>query len=148
MNYKSPKYKELSFTCPYCNVLAEQKWNELPLIIDNNGKVILNQYWGISSGITQSELIGWISISTCWHCKKYHIWIDDKMIIPNCTNIPLPVKNMPEKVREIYNEARHVYSKSPKAAAALLRLAVQYLCVDLGENGKNINNDIGNLVKK
>jgi len=29
----------------------------------------------------------------------------------------------------------------------LLRLAVQKLCIQLGENGKDINTDIGNLVK-
>ena len=62
--------------------------------------------------------------------------------------IPKPHLDMPEEIAKDYEEARLVFSFSPKSSAALLRLAVQKLCKHLGEKGKNINDDIKSLVKK
>lgn len=54
---------------------------------------------------------------------------------------------MPDSVKLLYDEAALIYNKSPRAACALLRLAVERLCNELGETG-NIDTMIGNLVKK
>jgi hypothetical protein len=55
---------------------------------------------------------------------------------------------MPDSVRKLYLEAAAIHTKSPRGAAGLLRLSIQVLCKELGEPGKNINNDISSLVKK
>jgi hypothetical protein len=61
--------------------------------------------------------------------------------------VSLPSPDMPEDVAEDFNEARNIFGYSPRSSAALLRLAVQKLCIHLGQSGKNINNDIAALVK-
>lgn len=70
------------------------------------------------------------------------------MYYPDTGNAPFPNSEMPVTVLKLYNEASAISSKSPRGAAALLRLSIQVLCKELGEKGENINTDIGILVKK
>jgi hypothetical protein len=61
---------------------------------------------------------------------------------------PPPHEDLPPEVVEDYQEAQGIVAASPRGAAALLRLAIQKLCMHLGEKGKDLNEDIGHLVKK
>lgn len=70
------------------------------------------------------------------------------MVVPSEVPVPPPHTDMPETCLPDYNEARNIVALSPRAACALLRLALQKLMVELGEKGKKINDDIGNLVAK
>ena len=54
---------------------------------------------------------------------------------------------MPDNVQEVYKEAAAIANQSPRAACALLRLAIEMLLKHLGEAG-TINEGIKNLVKK
>ena len=47
------------------------------------------------------------------------------MIFPSGSTIPMAHTDMPESVKEIYDEAREIAGQSPRAAAALLRLALE-----------------------
>jgi hypothetical protein len=75
------------------------------------------------------------------------VWHDGVMHIPNMVTAVQPHPEMPEGIKADFEEARTGLPKSPRSAAALLRLCVQKLCVELGEPGKNINDDIASLVK-
>ncbi|RWM82678.1 MAG: DUF4145 domain-containing protein [Mesorhizobium sp.] len=55
--------------------------------------------------------------------------------------------DLPEEIRRDYEEASTILDLSPRGAAALVRLCIQKLCKELGQPGKNINDDIAALVK-
>ncbi len=124
--YYPPIYESEHFHCLICNVYAKQSWGTL-------------QKKGYHTDFRYSY---------CSHCNEYCYWYKEKMIVPSESPVAPPHQDLPESCLSEYNEARDIVSKSPRAAAALLRLAVQKLMVELGEKGKNINNDIGSLVAK
>lgn len=68
-------------------------------------------------------------------------------MVPAEAPVPPYHEDLPETCQSDYDEARDIVSRSPKAAAALMRLVVQKLMVALGQAGNNINDDIGALVK-
>ena len=55
---------------------------------------------------------------------------------------------MPNSVLQLYKEAGLIYNKSPRAACALLRLAIDRICNELGETDRDINKNIAALVKR
>ena len=135
MIYEIPELDKEAFHCPRCNVYSHQSWYEGAL-------------WG-SNGLeyfedTMQELL---KISCCIYCKGYSYWINDKMLYPDCINAPHPNEDLDAEIQSDYLEAASIVNKSPRGAAALLRLALQKLCKQLGESGENINEDIGNLVE-
>ena len=136
--YFPPTYGSDQFHCPYCHVYASQYWTEIfsPAKLPSNYQ-------------TQPILIEEhrVTLSYCSHCYEPTLWIDKKIIYPLIGMFPLANEDLPDDVKEIYNEAASVANQSCRAACALLRLALQMLLEQLGRSG-NINDDIKNLVKK
>lgn len=87
-------------------------------------------------------------MSKCYTCKKIAVWVHDNLLFPKMQYAIPPNQDLPDGVKRDYEEASEILDKSPRGAAALLRLAIQKLCVHLGEPGKNINADIATLVKR
>lgn len=87
-------------------------------------------------------------MSFCYRCHQPSIWYEGKLIYPSHSTALLPNPDLPDEVKDDYEEARAILAQSPRGAAALLRLAIQKLCVHLEESGKNLNDDIASLVKK
>jgi len=74
--------------------------------------------------------------------------LDRQIVYPIPCLAPNPIAGMPEDVKKDYEEASAVLAHSPRACAALLRLALQRLCVHLGQPGKVLNNDIKALIQQ
>lgn len=134
MKFIAPSVYERAFTCPHCGVLARQnKWG--------------HQVFYGSPSYGENDLADVpLIISCCENCKKNCIWLDGTCIFPDRGNAPRPSPDMPVDVQADYEEAARIYVKSPRGAAALLRLAIQKLMSHLGQTGKNINGDIAALV--
>jgi Domain of unknown function (DUF4145) len=135
--YVAPALRKDAFHCPSCTVFARQAWGEAKAFekVRPHGGV---RQWDVNDCM----------VSRCEHCGKMAIWLEDRVIWPNIGTGPLPNPDLPDDIRDDYLEALGIADRSSRGAAALLRLSVQKLCKHLGELGDNINNDIGNLVKK
>ena len=88
-----------------------------------------------------------VEVSFCSHCRHPTFWLGEKIIYPPTHTFPLANSDLPDNVQEVYKEAAAIANQSPRAASALLRLAIEMLLKDLGEAG-TINEGIKNLVKK
>lgn len=129
--YIQPELEKAAFHCPFCHTYARQVWAST-----------LAQFPNHSQGL------GSVRTAHCDHCNEYSIWFEQQMIYPESLLVSPPNVDLEPSVQEDYNEAASIVTKSPRGAAALLRLAIQKLCKQLGESGENINDDIASLVKK
>ena len=97
---------------------------------------------------TYAKSIYNLNISKCYNCNEIALWVGERMIWPERSSVVRPNPDMPIGALADYEEASQIVDLSPRGAAALLRLAIQKLCVALGEKGKNLNDDISSLVEK
>lgn len=140
----APGYREPSFICPSCGAFAGMQWHDL---------------------LINSDAYASLALSVCTACSKPSVWTDDlekgrynpmgglfgntrALIFPRLCVAPLAEPDMPDDVKIDFEEARQVYSHSPRAAAALLRLCVQKLCQELLGKKGDIHKQIGELVEK
>ncbi|OQS35563.1 hypothetical protein B0T40_12530 [Chromobacterium haemolyticum] len=153
MSYVMPEHNKSAFNCPHCNAYAQMEWTKL---------------YNAKSARTQFEM----ATCTIEHCQKSSVWMNNlsssellmiqmataggaqlcglsyRMIYPQTAMAPMPSEDLPEDCKREYLEARDIAARSPRGAAALLRLTLQMLCKHLGFPGKNINDDIQAMVRE
>ncbi len=133
--------RRFPFDCPICRVLTESR--SFPLHFDN--------------GLAWEK--GGLWLLRCSHCHGFTYWqgepsvhegrvLSGHMIWPIVLKGPPPHQDMPEAVRLDYEEARKIEGTSPRAAAALLRLAIERLCAEFGATGRSINDCIADLRRR
>ncbi|MDM8359022.1 DUF4145 domain-containing protein [Pandoraea communis] len=139
---EAPEFQKDAFDCPRCGAFAHMRWNNL----------LLN---------SSEYSVVWTAC--CAKCKKDAVWVVEDSIMrrlakeepgpvlqvfPTESAAPLPSPDLPVDCEADFREAREIVRRSPRGAAALLRLVIQKLCRHFGEPGRDINSDIGELVKK
>lgn len=140
-----PTNSNPAFICPHCNLKSAHSWEY--------------GFQETLKKIETSELFDdnlnyprYLIQSTCLSCNERAIWHKDstteEILYPiYIENIVEPNLDMPEHVRKTYTEASTILNDSPRAATALARLALEELLTSLEVKGKNINEQIGNLVQ-
>jgi len=129
MEYIAPAFCRTPSTCPFCGVISRHRWMNVDA---RGGPHNMDGLWK----------------SLCDSCQQASIWYMKEMIYPDVVEVELPSVDLREDIRRDYLEAASIARKSPRGAAALLRLCIQKLCQQLGEKGENINDDIASLVRK
>ncbi|HEM3632575.1 TPA: DUF4145 domain-containing protein [Streptococcus suis] len=142
-----------AFQCPNCSGFASHLWKYEP-------NVIHKRY---------SETVRFTIFAQCQACEQFSIWLTNDLplideghiskldkshvnadlLFPSVSNdVPKPNVDMPLDVKEIFDEAGQILDKSPRASAALSRLAIEKLVGHLESEGKDLNSKIGKLVSK
>lgn len=140
--YSAPTFHAKAFTCMFCSVLTSMTW--VPLWTRPNHGFRLSVF----------------QLCFCDHCGQNSLWLNTtetdledeppvtgRLVLPSTATAPAAHVDLPPDCKVDFEEAREISTRSPRGAAALLRLCLQKLCIALGGKGKKVDDDIGMLVR-
>lgn len=151
-----------AFNCPSCGAYAHQKWHRTEIremsweSIDESSPVLdaLQQLTIGLRALTDQEAATWVSVvngvsfSKCDRCKEPAIWLGGRLLWPSEGLAPPPNSDLPKDALQYYNEANAIARASPRAAAVLVRLAIEALCNTLVPEKRSLNAAIRALVDR
>lgn len=138
----APTFRGRAFTCvhPNCLTLTTMDWAHFAAHIQGN--------------YTNFPL--WACV--CSHCGGRSYWAASDsagdaassgfILHPPTVGAPHPHECLPNECTSDFEEARAICAKSPRGAAAILRLCLQKLLKHLGGTGEHIDSDIKRLVEQ
>lgn len=156
MHYEAPGFYKDAFNCPNCNAYAKMTWRRCYVRLDGSQRASIDFHVAVCSRCEEPNLWkgeqeeDFPSGTSDEEAEDYNRFLAQQafMVHPQLSIAPLPNPDLPENCLEDYMEARDIFTRSPRAAAALLRLVVEKLCHHLGDPNKNIHNNIGLLVQR
>ena len=98
-------------------------------------------------GSSNAEMINF-AFGQCFSCDGFTIWVGTDLVFPSHETAFIAHIEMPKGALGDFNEAAAIVDKSPRGAAALLRLCIQEIVIELGQEGDNLNQDIRRLVEQ
>jgi len=164
----TPSFRSGKFQCPHCKVVSQQEWFDVNNASNAANSIVRNVFYDYRTRIQtyeQEAIVAFLgevevannrlmarfipdelSVATCATCREISIWVKTQIVYPKQTPVAPPNADMEQEIQDLYVEASTIVVDSPKGATALLRLALQLLLNQLGKSGKNINDDIKELV--
>jgi Domain of unknown function (DUF4145) len=118
-----------------------------------------------------------LHVSRCYNCKGFTVWVRDRLVFPIrgdelpeivevdfreiAEDLQAPAQDVQHSEEDVqepaedfdessedFEEAAAVLNKSPRAAAALIRICIQNMMPLLKETGKSLDENISSLVRK
>lgn len=127
-DYVAPRFQLDAFHCPFCSTLAEQRWS--PVYRQEEG--------GDPAEVADAHL------STCSHCGETALWWAGELVAPPA---PPPAQEVPSYVITDLLKTSVRDEPSPRAALALLRLALQRLLPHLDKHSGRLPQDVERLLR-
>ncbi len=87
-------------------------------------------------------------VFVCLSCKLFFVTVEDDTVYPQKPYGPAPNRDLPKECIDDFEEARMVFTYSPRASAALLRLVIEKMCALYGSDTKTLNENIEALKQK
>ncbi|PWW04221.1 uncharacterized protein DUF4145 [Hoeflea marina] len=131
---QAPVYLEGQFSCPRCGVFSTQQWTSLYRRFNPGG------------GVRHIQLSD-ISMSQCLACSAKSLWFEKRLVVPEQSFVEALPEDLPAEFIRDFEEAAAISARSPRAAAALLRMCVEALCKDLAGRSK-FDQAIGELERQ
>lgn len=131
--FNSYSIGDTSIICPYCHVYAQFNWD-------------VQQE--LNSKPKKYRLI----VAKCNSCHLDSVWLqnlqskEEILMLPDYpSELDAPNSDMPNNIQQIYIEAAKVLKDSPRASAALARLAIDQLTQQFSDES-SLDKRIGDLV--
>lgn len=133
--FDSNSFGHTSITCPYCHVYAQFDWRVQKTL---------------NSKPQEYKLI----VAKCNSCHLDSVWLHNiqnneaTLLLPDYpSGLATPNSDMPNDIQQIYIESAKVLKDSPRASAALSRLAIDQLTRQFSSKS-SLDKRIGDLVSK
>ena len=117
-----------------------------------------------------------LHVTRCYNCKGFTVWVRDRLVFPARVeeapnivevdfreveeDVQAPAEDVQHSVADVqepaeievsseeFEAAAAILNKSPRAAAALIRICIQNMMPLLKETGKNLDENVASLVRK
>jgi Domain of unknown function (DUF4145) len=127
---------------------SQEEEEQRAQFIEHVNRLLNREVFKSETGYTSSAVeLANVHVSECYSCGRLTIWHYDTILYPARRYEIEANPDLPDDIRDDFDEARAILDLSPRGAAALLRLCIQKLCIHLGKSGKSIDDDIASLVK-
>ncbi|HEY7317728.1 MAG TPA: DUF4145 domain-containing protein [Candidatus Binatia bacterium] len=89
-----------------------------------------------------------VSISYCFNCNDMCLWVYDKLVWPRSASDPEPKLHASPAIQRNDEGGSQTLDASPRGATALLRLAIEKVCKELGEAGERTKDVLESFVQE